>query len=267
MSVSLTVGKNSFGLLTEADEYLSGSRRAAAAWIGVAPDDKRRSLISAFRQISTAHFQGSRTGVEIVDTIAIAVGGTGYAKGDTLTVDGGTFGEAALVEVLATSAGAVTALALLHAGTYTEPPSSPAATIGGSGSGCTLTLTFMAQSALLPRSGLTDCDGGEIGSLLYPTAVKHAQFELAFEINADPDLELSSGSGSNIKAAGAGSARVEYFRAQEDERRFPVPVQELLACFLAGDTAAALGAGFRSGEGGRSMFENWPCEFGLTEGY
>lgn len=264
MAITLTVGKNSFGLLSEADEYLAGSRRAAAAWLGVAPDDKRRALISAYRQIALERFKGVRADVEIVGSVAVANGGTGYAKGDILTVAGGDYGEPALVQVATVDAGVVTAVALLHAGTYSTPPDSPAATTGGAGSSCTLTLVYASQASPFPRSGLVDAEGAALDELLYPQALKEAQFELAFEINADPDIELSQGSASNLKAVGAGSARIEYFRAQENTRRFPVPVQALLAPFLAG---GAVSAGVRGGANGVSTFECWPAGYGLTEGY
>lgn len=266
---TLTVGSNSYGTLTEADTYLDGSSRAASTWLGVAPDDKRRALISAFRQIEAQRLTGTATGVEIVATVAVAAGGTGYAKNDVLTVSGGTAGEAAQVQVTAVASGVVTSVSLLHAGTYTDSdtPSSPASTTGGSGSGCTLTLTFTDQTAHFPATGLVDCYGTALADDTYPTALKHGQFELAYEISQNTALELASGTGSNIKAVGAGSARVEYFRPTGDAQRWPVPAQELLRCFLAGGSGATTIGGVRGGADGVSVFGEWPTGYDLTGGY
>lgn len=75
----------------------------------------------------------------------VAAGGTGYAVGNILTVTGGTFMFAARFNVTTVSAGAVTGLSLNDKGEYTTSPSNPAATTGGAGSGCTLTVTYDAN--------------------------------------------------------------------------------------------------------------------------
>lgn len=266
---NLTVGVNSYGTLADANTYLDGSIRAGSTWVGYSPDKKRRALISAFRQIEAQRLKGTAKGVELVATAAISAGGTGYAKGDVLTVSGGTFGEAAEVEVTTVAAGVVTAISLIHAGTYTDSdtPTSPAATTGGGNDDCTLTLTFGDQTAHFPATGLTDCDGIALADDEYPTDLKGAQFELAYEMAKDSDLELSSGSGSNIRRVKAGSAEVEYFQRQSDERRFPVPVQSLLVCFLAGSDALAFLAGFAGDGGQESVFDELSSDYGLTSGF
>lgn len=78
-----------------------------------------------------------------VAAAAVASGGTGYRVGDVLTVSGGTSTRAARVYVAGVNAstGAVTAVSVDEAGIYSATPASPASTTGGSGSGCTLTLT------------------------------------------------------------------------------------------------------------------------------
>lgn len=73
-------------------------------------------------------------------TAEIAAGGSSYSVSDVLTVSGGT-GTAATFEVTAVSSGAVTAVKPVNIGAYTELPTNPASTTGGSGTGCTLTLT------------------------------------------------------------------------------------------------------------------------------
>src|SRR5690606_33043997 len=81
-------------------------------------------------------------------TMAVTVGGTGYKVGDLLTVGGGTATRPAVAYVSAVGTnGAVTAVAIDDAGLYTAIPAGAAATTGGTGSGCTLTLTSAALTA------------------------------------------------------------------------------------------------------------------------
>lgn len=267
--VVMTVGRHSYGLLSECDEYLDRSLRAASIWIGVAPDDKRRAMIEAYRLIERQTLSGTPTGIRIVETAQVAAGGSGYVKNEVLTVLGGTFGEAAIVLVKSVASGVVSTIEVLHAGTYTEgsEPASPASTTSsGSGTGCTLTLTFGDQLSHLPSTGLVDAYGNALASDTYPTIAKEAQFELAFAVQQDPSIGEASGTGSNLKSVGAGSARVEFFRPEDDLERFPPQVMELLGPLLAGASATSLG-GFRGGGGNESSFDDWPGSYGLTEGY
>lgn len=82
----------------------------------------------------------------------IAAGGTGYTVGDDITlVDGAAgirgdvsdaAGVAAVFNVDTVSGGVVTAVSLVTAGNYEETPTNPVATTGGTGTGCTLTVTY-----------------------------------------------------------------------------------------------------------------------------
>lgn len=73
----------------------------------------------------------------------IGAGGSGYVVNDVLTVSGGTFSEAATFRVTGVSSGAVTSVTVVNQGDYTTAPSNPASTTtGGSGTGCTLNVTF-----------------------------------------------------------------------------------------------------------------------------
>jgi hypothetical protein len=78
----------------------------------------------------------------VVATYAVNAGGTGYVVGDVLTISGGTATVAAKFRVTAVSGGVVTAVKVNNAGAYTANPSSPASTTGGTGTGCTLTITM-----------------------------------------------------------------------------------------------------------------------------
>ncbi len=79
---------------------------------------------------------------EAAVSATVGAGGTGYTVNDTLTVSGGTFSSAATFRVSAVSSGVVTAVTLLNHGDYTTPPSNAAATTGGTGTGCTLNVTY-----------------------------------------------------------------------------------------------------------------------------
>lgn len=73
----------------------------------------------------------------------IAAGGTGYVVGDVLNVVGGTKTATAQFTVTQVNAGAVTDGYFSNFGDYTASPGNPAATTGGTGTGCTLTATWL----------------------------------------------------------------------------------------------------------------------------
>lgn len=75
-------------------------------------------------------------------------GGSGYTVSDTLTLTGGTFTTAATFNVDSVSGGVVTAVSVVGAGDYTVTPSSPVSTTGGTGTGCTLDVTFGAAATV-----------------------------------------------------------------------------------------------------------------------
>jgi len=77
-----------------------------------------------------------------VSSVSVTAGGTGYTVGDILTGFGGTYTTACQVRVSAVTAGVITAVSITVAGVYTASPTSPATFNGGTGKGCTLTLTF-----------------------------------------------------------------------------------------------------------------------------
>ena len=72
----------------------------------------------------------------------VAAGGSGYVVGDILTLSGGTSTHVATFKVTTVSSGAVTAVTPVNGGAYTTPPGNPVSTTGGTGTGCTLTVTF-----------------------------------------------------------------------------------------------------------------------------
>lgn len=72
----------------------------------------------------------------------IAAGGTGYTVGDDITLSGGTSTTAAVFNVDTVSGGVVTAVSVVTAGDYTVKPGDPVSTTGGTGTGCTLNVTW-----------------------------------------------------------------------------------------------------------------------------
>lgn len=81
-----------------------------------------------------------------MQAVAVALQGNSYQRGDVLTLSGGTFTRAATVRVTRVSGGNVTAVELVDGGEYSVfPVGSTAATTGGSGTGCTITMTKGAE--------------------------------------------------------------------------------------------------------------------------
>jgi len=88
-----------------------------------------------------------------VDSLAVTAGGSGYAVGDVLAIDGGTTvgGHTAAAEVLTVSTGAVSTVRIYRGGAYTVNPGTSATTTGETnvdtgasvtGTGCTITTTI-----------------------------------------------------------------------------------------------------------------------------
>jgi hypothetical protein len=75
---------------------------------------------------------------------AVAAGGSGYTDGDTLSTTGGTGTAATFTATV--SGGAVTAVTLVTAGSYTVVPTDPVTTSGGTGTGCTLNVLWDTEN-------------------------------------------------------------------------------------------------------------------------
>ena len=110
----------------------------------------------------------------------IQVGGTGYTVGDTLTVVGGTPQTIAATYTVATvSSGVVTSVNALNFAIYTALPTNPVSTTGGTGTGCTLNLTYgitttgfnisNAGSGYIEQPSVTFSGGGGSGAAAYAT--------------------------------------------------------------------------------------------------
>jgi hypothetical protein len=91
---------------------------------------------------------------------SVALGGSNYTVGDTLTIVGGTFTTAATFNVDSVDpvGGAVTGISIISGGSYSAIPTTPAVTTGGTGLGCSINLsingTFDGGSAFLNPADL-----------------------------------------------------------------------------------------------------------------
>lgn len=99
-----------------------------------------------------------------------------------------------------------------------------------------------------------------------PTPVKQAQCIIAHAFSQNPTIANQNGvGGTNIKSAGAGSARVTFFRP-EDKTRFPVAALRLLQPYLSGGSSSGIGGSCATGVDGVSSFGSGGSE-GLSEGF
>lgn len=92
---------------------------------------------------------------QYVATVTVAAGGSGYAVGDVLRINGGTAVNSltAAVEVLTLSGSAVATVRIARAGAYTVNPGTGASTTAetGTGTGCTITTTLGTAHWTLER--------------------------------------------------------------------------------------------------------------------
>lgn len=119
-----------------------------------------------------------------------------------------------------------------------------------------------SQNLAFPRTGLKDKEGVELTGPDSLAIAQEAQFEYALFLleNMKKLGERDSTGKSNLKSAGAGSAKVEFFRPQKSYR-FPLAVQELLGEFISGSGGLV---GLASGTGATTSFD---AEYGTTRGY
>jgi hypothetical protein len=122
-----------------------------------------------------------------------------------------------------------------------------------------------SQKNAWPRTGVTYPDGTPVPSDAVPYEVETACSLLAGSIAMDAKKSgAGSSGGSNVKAVGAGSARVEFFMpaqgvALQDETAFA-----LVKAFLSSALSDSVGFGMASGTGAKGL---GPCYGDLDKGY
>ncbi|MCP4897723.1 MAG: hypothetical protein GY906_12185 [bacterium] len=94
-----------------------------------------------------------------LEGVAVSSGGINYVVGDILTVAGGTSTIAAQVEVTSEAAGVIDGVRVYNGGVYTVNPSSPNSCTGGSGTGCSITLTMADNGWTALRDQMTQVSG------------------------------------------------------------------------------------------------------------
>ena len=125
---------------------IQGAATGGNVLIGVAAGSPGPNLGAVIGNIrGTGAVMAQQPLSDYVLTAAVLAGGTGYSNGDILTVVGGT-GSSATVSVTVSS-GVVTGVTIVNSGAYSVQPSATPATTGGTGSGCTLTLTYAITGA------------------------------------------------------------------------------------------------------------------------
>lgn len=125
------------------------------------------------------------------------------------------------------------------------------------------TKTSPSQALEYPREGLFDINDIALTGTEALAVMKEAEFEYAIFLLGKPSAinETDSSGKANVKSAGAGSAKVEFFRPQKSIR-FPLSIRELIGSFISG--AGSLTATVVSGAGGTTTFDQ---DYGTTKGY
>jgi hypothetical protein len=142
-----------------------------------------------------------------------ANGGTGYTLNDVLTVVGGTFAQVAQFTVTGVSAGVVTQVTrnnTTNFGNYTVLPTSPAATTGGTGTGCTLNMrwevvTFTitnAGSGYIEQPTVTFSGGGGSGASAYASV---GSVPTVRTLTTEMQFTTAGGVGFEVQTFGAGT--------------------------------------------------------------
>jgi parallel beta-helix repeat protein len=103
-----------------------------------------------------------------ITAATITTGGSGYVVGDTLTVSGGTGGK---VQVTSVSLGSVTGISTIAVGSAYPTSSTTETTTGGTGTGCTVTVTGgsggVTNNIYLANSENPNSHTVELGTLVY----------------------------------------------------------------------------------------------------
>lgn len=123
-----------------------------------------------------------------------------------------------------------------------------------------------------PRDSAT-CRGDSVTDNTVPDNIVHGEFELALALLEDEAIQDGTGSGSNVKEVGAGSAKVVFFRPTQGdatETRFPTVVSELVVCYQAGSSLGgplASGVNIPENVDEQSSFDSCTDSYNLNQGY
>tara|TARA_R110000796_G_scaffold151843_1_gene268358 strand:+ start:56 stop:415 length:360 start_codon:yes stop_codon:yes gene_type:complete len=106
---------------------------------------------------------------------------------------------------------------------------------------------------------MVDCDGTVVATTAVPDELCEAVAELVLIILGDNAASDASSTAKNIKALGAGSATVEFFRSGDAQggggTPLPTPAWRLIKCFTGAGSQANSGA-IASGADQCSQFDD-----------
>jgi len=206
------------------------------------------------------------TAIQSVLKAAVAAGGTGYTLGDELSLSGGTQTQVAVVVVTDELYGVVTAVSpkATARGMYTVLPTNPVSTTGGTGSGCTLTVTKATSTQFTAGDGwiysLTNTKEWFVGGP--DTVVVDGWVCYVVDINGTPDLQAGSPAVSSvdrmgITATAIGTTKVATHEHDKSHYGSGISVKDgtegspvTLADFLAYDNAVTRALGVVVSQGG-----------------
>jgi hypothetical protein len=124
--------------------------------------------------------------------------------------------------------------------------------------------TSSTQARSWPRDN-AKCNETAIDDGTTPDSVANAAFWLAGQLLVDATIADSSGQGSNIKSAKAGSAEVQFFTPTiggASDTRLPKVAMDYLICLIDG---GSLAAGKATGTSSSSAFDE--DDFEVSEGW
>ena len=151
---------------------------------------------------------------DYVSNAVVSAGGSNYNVGDELYPAAGTYSVTPIIEVTSVSGGAVTGVQINNPGICSAQPSNPVSTTSdGSGTGCTLTLTFTSGTGIITAIHISD-SGVYTSQASNPVSQNTssgsgtgAKFELTYTDTAwetKIDYVAQEATGSSISAAGTG---------------------------------------------------------------
>ena len=126
--------------------------------------------------------------------------------------------------------------------------------------------TVSTQPRKWPRDGaVNDCTGEAVADGTTPDDIFYAQAWLAGVLLVDNEASASAGTGSNVKSAAAGSAKVEFFTptiGQAQDHRLPQVAHDYVMCYTG---ASSIGLAAGTGDDDDSAFT---CDdFERSEGF
>lgn len=149
--------------------------------------------------------------MQITSSSTVSVAGTGYAIGDTITLSGGTFTQAAVLTVATLSGSGVATFTVTTSGTYTALPSNPISTTSsGAGTGFRLTgvwtvktagIVGTAGSGYVEQPTITFSSGG---ATAYATVGAEPTIRSLFGGVTTTGLAIATSAGNQVKIVDVG---------------------------------------------------------------